>query len=348
MKNFSQIRLEQAINLIVDENKPIREISIRCPYCGDSRRRPGATHLGIKFGNPSIWHCFRCSESGVVSPRFLNDVGIDKKVIKKYARWQKLNRYKSAPSITEISFSDNKEVYGFEYLTESPQYKYITERFGVELSEEDVKKYRIILDPNRFLKRLSYVKERKVKAPIDLSNYIGFLTQDGNQAIFRALDKEKEPRYFNFTIEKTDYRKLYLIDNEIDIKQHKFNFILTEGIFDLIGVHEKFYKNQDIDLSNHLFVAVLGKSFSEPINRLIRSGFLDFNIILYADSSEDIDIEFFNELFKNEYIDEILVVRNIKEGEKDFGVHMDNIEPDYQVIDRKVLRQLNIKSKKKE
>ena len=47
-KTFSQIRLEQAINLIIDDDTPIREISIRCPYCGDSIKNPNSTHLGIK------------------------------------------------------------------------------------------------------------------------------------------------------------------------------------------------------------------------------------------------------------------------------------------------------------
>ena len=332
MKTFSQIRLEQAINLIVDEDKPINEISIRCPYCGDSRHNPSATHMGLKFiPSPKVpipsYHCFRCNESGSINSKFLKDVGVDNKIIKKYMRYRKTHVYISAPTVKEVKFDRGTYDYQFVQDTSSKQYKYLKDRFKMDFTEDDIKRFKIILDPIKFLSTFSKEKLEEFNIKIDLKGYIGFLSQDGNQAIFRAIDKKTEPRFYNLTIEETDYRKLYVISNDVDIKQKKFRFVLTEGIFDLIGVYMHFYKDSD-QLSNTIFLAALGKSFQEPINRLIQSGFLDFEIYLFADTSEDIDLGFYSDLLSNPYIDEIYVANNTKEGEKDFGVSLDRIEFD--------------------
>lgn len=338
-KSFSTRRIEQAIDLTVLENRKIKEVSVRCPYCGDSRRNRAATHLGIRFdGIPAFYHCFRCNTKGSVDAKFLKDMEVDQSFIGKYLKYVKKNRYLSLPSSTEVSFTNSRTDFNFRYYDDSKQLKYLEERFNKEFTEEDIKRYRVILNPTTFLLEMSRDLNKEIKAAIDLSNHIGFLTQDGKQAVFRAIDKDIEPRFYNMTIEETDYRKLYVLDNEVDLKADKFNFILTEGIFDIIGVYEHFYKNKDIDLSNYIFVAALGKSFDEPINRLIQSGFLDFEIFLFADTSEDIDLDFYTSLFRNEYIEEIHIGRNIKEGEKDFGVASNRIEFDkFETLNRKIL-----------
>jgi hypothetical protein len=340
MKTFSQIRLEQAINLIVDENKPIKEISIRCPYCGDSRRNPNATHMGINFEKHTMFHCFKCDESGVVNAKFLKDVGIDDKIIKKFVKYRKTHIYDSEPSIKEVKFDRGTYDYKFIYDKNSKQYKYLSERFKMDFSEDDIKRFKIILNPTMFLSTFSAAKIKELDVKIDLKDYIGFLTQDGNQAVFRAIDKDKNPRFYNLTLEETDYRKLYVINNDVNIKEKKFKFVLTEGIFDLIGVYMHFYKHDD-QLSNTIFVAALGKSFHEPINRLIQSGFLDFEIYLFADSSEDIDVKFYEDLFSNPYIDDIYVANNTKEGEKDFGVSLDRIQfDDFILLNKRKIKAL--------
>ena len=330
MKTFSQIRLEQAINLIVDEDKPIKGINIRCPYCGDSKRNPSAAHMGVKFipdnkvPIPS-YHCFRCDESGSINAKFLKDVGVENDVIKKYMKYRKTSVYRSQPVIKEVKFDRGTYDYKFIYDVNSKQYKYLKNRFKMDFSEEDIKRFKIILNPTAFLSTFSPEKIKQFDIRVDLKDYVGFLTQDGNQAVFRATEKDKEPRFYNLTIEETDYRKLYVINNNVDIKEKKFKFILTEGIFDLIGVYMHFYRDSD-QLQNTIFVAALGKSFQEPINRLIQTGFLDFEVYLFADTSEDINLDFYSDLLSNPYIDEVYVANNTKEGEKDFGVSLDRIE----------------------
>lgn len=353
MKTFSQIRLEQAITLIVDEDKPIKEINIRCPYCGDSKRNSLATHMGVRFmvdnrvPVPS-YHCHRCDESGSINAKFLKDVGIDNNIIKKYLNYRKTNVYRSQPVIKEVKFDRGTNDYKFIYDVNSKQYKYLRDRYKMDFSEEDIKRFKIILNPTAFLSTFSPEKIKEFAIKIDLKDYIGFLTQDGNQAVFRATDKGKEPRYYNLTIEKTDYRKLYVINNNVDIKEKKFKFILTEGIFDLIGVYMHFYKDSE-HLQNTIFVAALGKSFREPIDRLIQTGFLDFEVYLFADTSEDIDLEFYSDLLSNPYLDEVYVAKNTKEGEKDFGVSLDRIEFNDFIIfnSRKIKALLEEKNNKK-
>jgi len=217
MKTFSQTRLEQAITLIVDEDRPVKEITIRCPYCGDSRRDASATHMGVKFmPTPKYpvpaYHCFKCDVSGSINGRFLKIVGIDDTVIKKWMKYKKLNVYRSSPTVKEVSFSKTNYDYRFRYFKDSDQYKYLSERFKIEFDEDDIKRFRIILNPMMFLRELSTSKGREIKPSVDLTRYIGFLTQDGNQAVFRAIDRDVEPRFYNMTIEETDYRKLYVIN----------------------------------------------------------------------------------------------------------------------------------------
>jgi hypothetical protein len=352
MKTFSQIRLEQAINLIVDESKPINEISIRCPYCGDSRHNPSATHMGIKFiPSPKVpvpsYHCFRCNESGSINAKFLKDVGIDNKVIKKYLKYKKIYVYNSAPTIKEVKFDRGTYDYKFTQDTDSRQYKYLRDRFKMDFTEDDIKRFKIILNPISFISTFSKEKIKEFDIKIDLKDYIGFLSQDGNQAVFRAIDKDKNPRFYNLTIEETDYRKLYVINNDVDIKKKKFRFVLTEGIFDLIGVYMHFYKDNE-DLSDTIFLAALGKSFEEPINRLVQTGFLDFDIYLFADTSEDIDVEFYANLLNNPYVDEVYVATNTKEGEKDFGVSLDRIEfDDFVLFNSRKIKALIAENKNK-
>jgi hypothetical protein len=340
MKTFSQTRLEQAITLIVDENKLIREVSIRCPYCGDSKRDPRATHMGVKFAYPPQYHCFKCDESGVIGVRFLKDVGVDEAIIKKYSKYKKTSVYKSLPVIKEVAFNKKKYDYEFKFYKDCDQYKYLCSRFKMEFTQEDISRFKVILNPTVFLKDWIAAKKSAIEPKMDLSRYIGFLTQDGNQAVFRAIDKDKEPRFFNLTIEETAYRKLYIVDNVIDMKAEKYNFVLTEGIFDIIGVYKHFYEKNG-DLSNTIFLAGLGKGFQEPINRLIQNGFLNFDIYLYADTSDDIVDDFFIKLFTNPYIEEVYVARNTKEGEKDFGVSLDRIEfNDFELFNKKKIKEL--------
>jgi hypothetical protein len=339
MKTFSQIRLEQAINLIVDENRQIKEINVRCPYCGDSKK-PTSAHVGVKLTYPTMYHCWICDASGSVNARFLKDVGIDDAIIKKYVKYQKTNVYKSMPTVKEVNFSKSKTDYTFSYIEDSDQYKYLVNRFKMEFSEDDIKMFRVILNPKSFISELLSSKRLIERPKINLNRYIGFLTQDGNQAVFRAIDKDREPRFFNLTIEETDYRKLYVINNNVDVRSKKFNFVLTEGVFYLIGVYKHFYEKGN-QLNNTLFVAALGKSYHEPINRLIQSGFLNFDIFLFSDTSEDVTLEFYSDLFDNQYIEEIYIAKNKKEGEKDFGVSLDRIEfDDFELFNRKKLNQM--------
>ena len=244
------------------------------------------------------------------------------------------------PVIKEVSFDKGVYDYDFKYYKDSDQYKYLRDRFKMEFGEDDIKMFKVILNPIVFLQDLSIAKKRKIEPAINLKRYIGFLAQDGNQAVFRAIDRGSEPRFYNMTIEETEYRKLYVINNNVDVKAKKFNFVLTEGIFDLIGVYQHFYRNSE-QLSNTIFIAGLGKSFQEPINRLIQSGFLNFDIYLFADSSDDIKLEFYIDLLSNPYVDHIYVAKNTKDGEKDFGVSLDKIEfDDFEMYNNKKIKEL--------
>ena len=79
----------------------------------------------------------------------------------------------------------------------------------------------------------------------------------------------------------------------IDIMQPVVNLVITEGIFDIIGVYTHFYKNTQYE-KNTIFAAACGKSYNAVILNYIRLGFLNLNISIYSDG--DVDVNFYREL----------------------------------------------------
>ena len=64
-------------------------IYVRCPFCGDSRKHLDKPHCGIwiKNGQPLIYHCWICDESGVVNTNFLQSMNIyDQAMINSFHR----------------------------------------------------------------------------------------------------------------------------------------------------------------------------------------------------------------------------------------------------------------------
>ena len=71
----------------------------------------------------------------------------------------------------------------------------------------------------------------------------------------------------------------------------KTTLIITEGIFDIIGVYNHFYGGND---ENTIFAAACGKAFNAVILNYIRMGFLDLDIIIYSDA--DVNVNFYKSL----------------------------------------------------
>ena len=52
------------------------ELSVRCPYCGDSMKDRTHAHLYINVNPPYSFYCQRCESSGILNDGSLEDIGV--------------------------------------------------------------------------------------------------------------------------------------------------------------------------------------------------------------------------------------------------------------------------------
>lgn len=306
-----------------------REIRVVCPYCDDARHKdPGKFYIAMK--PPFMFHCKRCETSGILTAKVLQDLGI----------------YEASAGenliLANKEFKDNQKIQHISYKrrnlknivsnskAESAALLYFNQRYGTNYTAEEViEKFKAVLDANYFF------QENKIYASnkqFDCSHAIGFISADSTHIIFRDITGQQNLRYNNLNIEKSyeDASKLYNISSNIDTMQDEVNLVITEGIFDIIGVYNYFYKGTPEE-ENTIFAAACGKSYGAVILKYIRMGFLNLNISIYSDA--DVDISFYRELKKSSpYLknSRIIVYYNDKYNPvtkygKDYGVRREEI-----------------------
>ena len=106
--------------------------------------------------------------------------------------------------------------------------------------------------------------------------------------------------------------------------QDEITLVMTEGIFDIIGIYLAEYKDTEKE-TNAIFAAACGKGYNAVINHFIRKGFLNLKIIIYSDN--DVSREKLLEIKDSNYIirnQPITVYYN--ELSKDVGVPKEQIK----------------------
>lgn len=205
---------------------------------------------------------------------------------------------------------------------------YINKRLGTDLGFDDLPRFKLILNLYDLLdeNRITFLTNRNENFVDTLDrNFLGFLSYDNNYLIMRNLSKKIMPdlRYYNYNVfnQYDNSKRFYILPNKIDLLEPKVNVIISEGIFDILGVY--FHVEKE-NLENTIYVAVNGIGYNLIFMELARMGFLDMNIKIYSDSDQPISL--FKSIKKE--MGEILtnkieVIYNKKE--KDFGVTPDKI-----------------------
>jgi hypothetical protein len=304
-------------------------VRVRCPYCGDSRKSPNSAHLYVKMAPPFEFYCQRCDTGGVLNAKVLRELEIynneasmsiieANKNIERVSGIQKISVRKYKPRLNTV---EN------EYSVNSVHY--LNHRYGLNLDNDYiVNSFKAITNVDQFFKdnNIRYPVDQYGRQMYDFYNSIGFLSSDGSHVIFRDITGQQAKRYYNlnlFNEPRSTSNKLYNIKTELDILQDEINLIITEGVFDIIGVYEHFYKN-NINNGNYIFAAAAGKGYGAVISHYIQMGFLNLNITIYSDA--DVDPGFFRELKKNLiYIKNSPLTIYYNTREKDFGVPKDRI-----------------------
>ena len=313
------------------------ELNIRCPFCLDSVKDPFKGHMYIENNPPFRYYCQRCNASGRVNKKFLSLLDIeDFKIIKEIEKAGK--EYSKKIKIkygSDLSFINNREVIFPKYSTKDKiKNEYIEDRLGIKINDEDISRYKIVYNLNEFLNinKLTSILNKNAKNFYFMKNVetinkncVGFLSHDKSTIIFRSLDKNITGyRYNNFTIfPELDSKKTYMLSNNINLANKEYNIIITEGIFDIIGVFNHIYNKQISD--NMIFMANAGKSYIVTANLLKKLSILNSDINIYSDG--DVDINFYKELMKKEiYFGCNGINLYYNRIGKDFGVTKDQIQ----------------------
>lgn len=293
--------VENIRNIILQNKKPSyqttnkMEVRVRCPYCGDSKSNPSSAHLYIQMRPPFKFHCFKCETSGVLNNQVLRDFGIyDSSIALDISNSNK--EYNATKGIQKISSFKKINLTNKLFETDATTLAttYFNNRFNVNLDSEYIRgKFKAVLDS------ISFFNDNNLNVNTsyyDFSKSIGFISSDNSHIVFRDISGLQDKRYSNLSLSPQDEdfaSKIYNIKSSIDILQDNIKLVITEGIFDIIGVYLHFYKDTPAE-ENTIFAAACGKSYNAVILNYIRQGFLNLDIEIYSDA--DVNIEFYRHL----------------------------------------------------
>lgn len=317
-------------------NSAKTEIVIRCPFCMDSRKDAYKGHLYIQNQPPYKYFCQRCQSSGVTNKNLLQLLECENFVILNQIQreYEDYSRKVKVKYGSNLSFLSNKKiVFPLPTYKDKAKLKYLEERLGITINEEDVERYKIVFSITKFLKenKIDIIEKNKnnknfMNNIYKLENFcVGFLSADKSTIIFRSMDPTKTYyRYNNFTIfPEVDSKKTYVLSNAIDLNSPVFDIHITEGIFDIIGVFNH-VKNKEMK-PNSLYIANAGKSYIVTSNFIKKLSILNADINIYSDS--DVDIDFYKDMIRQEpFFDMNGINIYYNNKGKDFGVSKEGIQ----------------------
>ena len=320
-------------NAIMQNKKPSylttnrKELRVRCPYCGDSSKNLSAAHLYIAMTPPFKFHCFKCETSGVLNQHVLNDMGVYVNDLPLSI----LNANKVLKKTSTAAVKFKKQDLKYPKVNDgTAAQNYFNSRYGVNLDADYItSKFKAVLDAEAFFTANNLHINM---GQYDFKNSIGFISSDTSHAVFRDVTGQQERRYSNLNLfQDENGSKIYNISSDISLTEKKVRLVITEGIFDIIGVYLHFYKDTPAE-ENTIFAAACGKGFNAVISHFARMGFLDMDVIIYSDG--DVSLQKFREIKKNSiYIKNsklTIFYNNLYDPTtgfgKDYGVPKDCIE----------------------
>ena len=333
---------EKFIEFLYQRGEYIRKVNdnqyvTRCPFCGDSNNKHHAhlyIYADIYNNDPILYHCFKCESSGIVNNEFFTVIGLDDNDIK-----SSFTKYKSKSGKFKKLF-ENSVVY-FDYKIPEEinrnKIKYIEDRLGCELTDDEIKKLKIVTSLKSFIKNNNDIKE--LSLPINYlknieDHYIGFVSFGNSHILFRDMTGKEKFKWIKYPITKDsrENKIFYSIENDINIFSSEPIIInLAEGVLDTLSI----YKNLGYNDSNMLNISVCGKRYVGVLETLIDMGIVGDNVIINIFSDND---EMYNEKNKTpttpKYFSYIL--RKIKYVFKEVNVYYNLIGKDVGVSKDKI------------
>jgi hypothetical protein len=321
----------------IDYNRTQR--IIRCFDCGDSDKQDHA-HLGISLVPPFLYHCHRCGFGGAVNEEFLSRLGIkidkklhdilaeNRKIVMTAAKTKQRSGSTLVNRILNGAFASRK-LHLPNYTDadrQRPNFRYLCDRFGVEWTLEDAKAFKLIPSLKRF-GRANFLQEWPEKPEVlDVlhTDYAGFLDYAGQEIIFRRIVESESSRYYEIKFSKAPFR-LYTISRQVPVATSRLQLILAEGIFDVIGLYNKFPEFRN----NAVFAAMLGKYPDSIMDFFFRLGFFAQDVMIFKDNDVN-DWKYINGIKRLNYPKKLGFTVKVLHNETghDFGIPANEIRLD--------------------
>lgn len=273
------------------------QITIACPYCGDSNKQNDHGHFSIKLdvekNEPLLYQCFRadCGKRGILTTETLQLLGcsdmetllelaghnadINDRIEKGFNTKQSRNY-----EMVNLSISDNKE-----------KLKYINQRLGTDFDYGDLRKFKIQLGLYEFLRVNNIGKLAFGKQFCDLVDEycVGFMSMYRDYLICRDISNSQKTgrRYTMYRISGKPNpldMKLYSIPGTVDLLDPDPAIInIAEGTFTIIGAY--LYGGYGHDANNNLWLANCGTGYQETLTHVVKQyGLTDIRLNIWSDS----------------------------------------------------------------
>ena len=335
-------RLREMIHLLFPDSRDVssnREITINCPICAMEGDPDHGKHMYISLGydhKPPMYNCFRrIGHSGLLTKSFLerfsenpqyldndlmNQIEKSNQVISDYGRFSSIRK-------------DKLDLVIPHHISNPQKTKYINDRLGLSLTEDELVRNKVILslyDFLRYNKVPSLTRETQFCDVLD-RYYVGFLTNTNMAMIMRNTITNKEllkrpgpwsMRYTKYNIIQGPPENYYLIPTSCDIYK-PIDINIAEGPFDILSI---FYNLHHADRKNKVFGAVGSKAYINLIRYFYTMyGLINVRFHIYIDSGVEKPIlDNIAKLIKP-ICSDVYIHMNIFQGEKDFGVPLSRI-----------------------
>lgn len=313
-----------------------REIYTRCKYCSDSKDR-NKGHFYIKIPQSdkdlSYYYCQKCHTKGVVTTTKLMEWGVYNSEMYIDIQMHNNNAFKYVDS---SKFTSNIHRLSNTFITDDNlsdiKLKYINKRLGLNLSYQDLLDNKIVLNLYDLLNTnriYNYSRHKNIVDQLDES-FLGFISYDNGFINMRNLNKGNvyhtiDKRYINYNIfDSYDNSKRYYI-SPVNIDLNTLTPIkinIAEGCFDILSVKYNLRK----EFENNIYAAVCGSGYQGLCRDIIlnlKVPNLEFHIYRDTDMSMSTIYNLKDYLYSLNY--PIYVHSNSLEGNKDFGVSIENI-----------------------
>ena len=315
-----------------------RRIQCRCRECSDSAD-PTHAHMGINSGEdggPFWYNCFKCGAKGILTYKKLIEWNIyDPDIAEELTEYNNsiLGNSRNAKyfrrSLYKVQNTYQEDSKNFAWKRD-----YINQRLGLQLSYQDLRDLKIVLDLIPFLQENHVLKYTRNEEIVNALNqyFLSFLSVDNAYLNMRRLiDQGKlyegiDKRYINYDIfgKFDNSQRFYVVPTTIDVSYpYRTKVHIAEGPFDILSIYENVRKKE-----KGIYASVAGANYMNTILYILLELQIPYiELHLYPDNDKQGTDERIADIVSNipDTTIPVYIHRNLYPDQKDFGVDSDHI-----------------------